>query len=312
MTKLALSISAAALALAFASPASAQIAGTYNGNSADGAGLQFTVSTDSNTGLLAVTGAGVGFSAPCKNSSVVLNTGWGYGMTSDIVNRKVTNNSNGSYFDITFSLHFSADGGAVAIAFVSSLFVAIFMVEFAPAPLRRVLEPVVRVLASVPPVVYGLIGVIVLVPFIGNHLISLASKASVTPIIQLNGQSLLAAWVVLGVMISPIMIAIFAEGLRSVPRGHGSRARWRSGSTRWRTYLARSPSSPRGRRWSPGPCWRPRGRSASRSMLSDDLGLESAFAPNPADGLIFFYEPSRRASANDPGTRHRGADDRRR
>ncbi len=38
--------------------------------------------------------------------------------------------------------------------------------------LRRVLEPVVRLLAAVPSVVYGLIGILVLVPFVGNHLIS--------------------------------------------------------------------------------------------------------------------------------------------
>ena len=43
-------------------------------------------------------------------------------------------------------------GGAVTIAFVCSLFVAVFIVEFAPDPMRRVLEPVVRLLASVPSV----------------------------------------------------------------------------------------------------------------------------------------------------------------
>ena len=39
-----------------------------------------------------------------------------------------------------------------------------------------VLEPVVRLLASVPSVIYGLLGVLVLVPFIGNHLISEHAK----------------------------------------------------------------------------------------------------------------------------------------
>ena len=72
---------------------------------------------------------------------------------------------------------------AVLIAFVSSLFIAVFMVEFAPEWLKRVLEPVVRLLASVPSVIYGLIGVLVVVPFIGNDLISEGAKASVTPVI---------------------------------------------------------------------------------------------------------------------------------
>ena len=55
------------------------------------------------------------------------------------------------------------------------------------------LEPVVRLLASVPSVIYGLVGVFVLVPFIGNHLITQQQKASVTPVISLNGYGLLAA-----------------------------------------------------------------------------------------------------------------------
>ena len=56
-------------------------------------------------------------------------------------------------------------GLAVVIAFVLSLFVAVFMVEFAPEVLKRTLEPVIRLLASVPSVIYGLVAVLTLVPF---------------------------------------------------------------------------------------------------------------------------------------------------
>ena len=45
--------------------------------------------------------------------------------------------------------------------------------------MRKVLEPVVRLLAAVPSVIYGLIGVLVIVPFVGNHLISAERKESV-------------------------------------------------------------------------------------------------------------------------------------
>ena len=64
--------------------------------------------------------------------------------------------------------------------FVASLFVAVFIVEFAPEWFKRILEPVVRLLASVPSVIFGLLGVLILVPFIGNHLIT-DGKPSVTP-----------------------------------------------------------------------------------------------------------------------------------
>jgi phosphate transport system permease protein len=181
-------------------------------------------------------------------------------------------------------------GGAVVISFVCSLFVAVFMVEFAPAPLKLILEPVIRLLASVPSVIYGLIGVLVVVPFIGNDLISRSDKASMTPVIQLSGSSLLAAVLILTIMISPIMIAIFAEGLRSVPRGwlEGSLA---LGINRWRTFwkiavLTARPALVAGTVLATA---RAVGESVMLSMISGTVG----FAPNPADGLVFLFEPSR-------------------
>src|ERR1700722_17397689 len=126
-------------------------------------------------------------------------------------------------------------GGAVVIAFVCSLFVSVFIVEFAPPPMKRVLEPVVRLLASVPSVIYGLLGVLVLVPFIDKHLITQSEKASVSPTINLSGQGLITGVLILTIMIAPIMIAVFSDGLRAVPR------RWLEGSlalgvNRWRTF----------------------------------------------------------------------------
>jgi phosphate transport system permease protein len=184
--------------------------------------------------------------------------------------------------------------GAVTIGFVASLFIAVFIVEFAPPWLRRVLEPVVRLLASVPSVIYGLAGVLVLIPFIGNHLITQSEKASVTPIISLTGASLLAGVVILTVMISPIMIAVFVDGLRAVPRGwlEGSLA---LGVNRWRTF------------WKVGvrtvrpvlvagtvlATARALGEAVMLSMVTGGV----PFAPNPIDGLIFFFEPSQPLAA---------------
>jgi phosphate transport system permease protein len=181
-------------------------------------------------------------------------------------------------------------GAAVVISFVSSLFIAVFMVEFAPGWLRRVLEPLIRLMASVPSVIYGLIGVLVVVPFIGNHLITPSEKASVTPVIQLSGSSLLAAVVILTVMIAPIMIAIFAEGLRSVPRGwlEGSLA---LGVNSWRTFwnIAVRTARPALIAGTVLATARALGESVMLSMVSGTVG----WAPNPADGLIFLFEPSR-------------------
>src|ERR671932_1681911 len=75
--------------------------------------------------------------------------------------------------------------GAVAIGLVLSLLSAIFIVEFAPPAMRRAMQPVIRLLAAVPSVVYGLIGILVLVPFVGNHVISRERKQSVLYVVQL-------------------------------------------------------------------------------------------------------------------------------
>ena len=84
--------------------------------------------------------------------------------------------------------------------------------------MRRIVVPVVRLLAAVPSVIYGLIGILVLAPYVNNHVIGDERKASVEYVVQLSGTSLLVATVVLTVMITPIMIAITADALYAVPR----------------------------------------------------------------------------------------------
>jgi ABC-type phosphate transport system permease subunit len=185
-------------------------------------------------------------------------------------------------------------GAAVVIAFVCSLFVAVFIVEFAPEWMRAVLEPVVRLLASVPSVIFGLIGVLVVVPFIGNHIISEHSKASVAYIVSLSGYSMLAAIVILTVMIAPIMIAVFVDGLRSVPRGwlEGSLA---LGINDWRTFwkIGVRTARPVLVAGTVLATARALGEAIMLAMVSGSVG----FSPNPADGLIFFVEPSRPLAA---------------
>jgi ABC-type phosphate transport system permease subunit len=181
-------------------------------------------------------------------------------------------------------------GGAVLLGLFCSLFVSVFIVEFAPERMRDVLQPVVRFLASVPSVIYGLLGVLVIVPFIGNHLVSEPQKASVAGVISLSGYSLLAAVLILTVMIAPLMISIFSDGLRSVRPGwlEGSLA---LGVNRWRTTwkIAVRSARPAIVAGTVLAVARAIGEAVMLAMVSGSV----AFAPNPADGLIFIYEPSR-------------------
>jgi phosphate ABC transporter permease protein PstC len=177
---------------------------------------------------------------------------------------------------------------SVAIALVVSTLAAIFLTEFAPAPARRVLEPVVRLLAGVPSVIYGLIGILAIAPWIDEHLISNGRKQSVAYVTQLSGADLMTATLILTVMILPIMVALIAGALAAVPPS------WSEGSialgvNRWRTVRRVSLRAAR-------PAIAAAAVLATARALGEAIMLAMVsggrpFAPNPLDGLTFLYEP---------------------
>jgi phosphate transport system permease protein len=181
-----------------------------------------------------------------------------------------------------------SSGGAVVIGLAISVLAAVFIVEFAPPRIRRTLEPAVRLLAGVPSVIYGLIGILVLVPFVGDHLISTERRESVAYVVQLSGASLLVATVILTVMILPIMVAIVVDALEAVPRS------WKEGAlalgaNRWRVMWtvcvrAARPAIVAGAVLALA---RALGEAIMLAMVSGGV----AFAPNPADGVTFIFEP---------------------
>ena len=185
-------------------------------------------------------------------------------------------------------------GIAVVLGLVLSVLSAIFMVEFAPAALRNVLEPVVRLLAAVPSVIYGLIGILLVVPWINEHLISQGRKQSVEYVVQLNGASLLTASLILTVMITPIMVAITANALAAVPSSwtEGSVAlgvnRWR---TMWRVSVrAARPAILAGTVLAIA-------RALGEAIMLSMVGGGLIFAPNLADGVTTLFEPVRPAAS---------------
>jgi phosphate transport system permease protein len=181
-------------------------------------------------------------------------------------------------------------GIAVVLGLGLAVLSSIFIVELAPARLRRVVIPVIRLLASVPSVIYGLIGVLVLVPFVGNHLISASEKESVQNVIELTGAGLLVTVVILTVMITPIMIALITEALASVPNS------WREGAIALGVNPVRAMLAVTLRAARPAivaaavlSTARALGEAIAISMISGS----HSFAPKPIDGLVFFYEPLR-------------------
>jgi ABC-type phosphate transport system permease subunit len=218
------------------------------------------------------------------------------GNVDDQLNTIYLSGLGGDHFVYTFHAWqllwstFLITGGAVVVALFSSLFVAVFLVEFAPEWMSNILAPVVRFLASVPSVIYGLLGVLVIVPFIGNNFVTEPQRASVAGVISLSGYSLLAGILILAVMIAPLMTSIFSDGLRSVRPGwlEGSLA---LGVNRWRTTwkIAVRTARPAIVAGTVLATARAIGEAVMLAMVSGSV----AFAPNPADGVIFLYEPSR-------------------
>ncbi|MCL2620828.1 MAG: phosphate ABC transporter permease subunit PstC [Defluviitaleaceae bacterium] len=95
--------------------------------------------------------------------------------------------------------------GAILFGVPIGIFAAVFMAEFCPRPLYKVLKPSINLMAGIPSVVFGYFGMVVLVPFVRTHLGG-------------SGNSILTGSILLGMMILPTVITISENSLRAVPR----------------------------------------------------------------------------------------------
>ena len=114
--------------------------------------------------------------------------------------------------------------GAILLGVPVGFFTAVFLSKVAPRPLAGAIRPAVSLLAGIPSVVYGLVGMCVLVPFLRSAL-HLAA-----------GDSLLAAIVVLAVMILPSIISLSETALDAVPKEY-EEASLALGATDLETYF---------------------------------------------------------------------------
>jgi len=95
--------------------------------------------------------------------------------------------------------------GAIVIGVPIGLLTAIYMAEFCPAWLYKIMKPGVDLLAGIPSVVYGFFGLCVIVPAVGSF------DAA-------DGNSIFTASVLLGIMILPTIISISESSIRAVPK----------------------------------------------------------------------------------------------
>jgi len=112
--------------------------------------------------------------------------------------------------------------GALLSAFPFGIAAAVFIPEIAPRWAREILKPLVELLAGLPSVVLGFLGILVLAPFLRRFL-DLPT-----------GLTALAGSILLGGIAVPTIVSIAEDALDSVPRSYREGA-WALGATRWQT-----------------------------------------------------------------------------
>lgn len=113
---------------------------------------------------------------------------------------------------------------ATIISFPIGIFTAIFLAKIAPPKIEIIIHKSVELLSGIPSVIFGLVGLIVVVPFVQNFF-SLSS-----------GANLFSAIVILQLMILPYIITISETALREVPREY-EEASLALGATKIETYF---------------------------------------------------------------------------
>ncbi len=97
--------------------------------------------------------------------------------------------------------------GAIVIGVPIGVMTSVFMAEYCPEGLYKLLKPATELLAGIPSIVYGFFGMVVLVPLVRS-------------LFGGSGSSILTASVLLGIMILPTIIGISESAIRAVPRSY--------------------------------------------------------------------------------------------
>jgi phosphate transport system permease protein len=118
-------------------------------------------------------------------------------------------------------------GVAVLIAVPLCLLTAIYLSEYAHSHVREWIKPLIDILAGIPSVIYGVWGILVIVPLIKDYIAPFFGSFS-------TGYTVLSGGIVLAIMIFPVIIHVALEILRAVPQ-EVREASLALGATRWQT-----------------------------------------------------------------------------
>jgi phosphate transport system permease protein len=116
---------------------------------------------------------------------------------------------------------------AMLFSIPSCLLSSIYLTEYASAKIRAFIKPMIDLLAGIPSVVYGLWGILVVVPLIRDYVAPFFGYAT-------TGYCLLTGGIVLAIMVSPIIISVSEEVFRAVPY-ELREISFALGATKWQT-----------------------------------------------------------------------------
>jgi phosphate transport system permease protein len=176
--------------------------------------------------------------------------------------------------------------GALGLGVPLALGCAIFLAEVAPPSVHAVVRPAIELLAGIPSVVYGLFGLVALVPLVRR-----------IPVAGNSGFGLLAASIVLAIMILPTVASIAEDAIRAVPREYkeGSLA---LGATHWQTIA--NTILPAARSGIVAAIILGVGRALGETMAMIMVIGNSVIIPRPLDGnpLTIFLSQARTLTGN--------------
>ena len=104
---------------------------------------------------------------------------------------------------------------------------AIYLTQYARSNILKLMHPVIDILAGIPSVIYGVWGIIVIVPLIANHIAPLFN-------VETTGYTIIAGAIVLAIMIIPFVLNILIEVFKTIPE-ELTEASLSLGASKWET-----------------------------------------------------------------------------
>lgn len=105
---------------------------------------------------------------------------------------------------------------AIIIGVPIAVLTAVFLSEIAPKPMTKIVKPAVELLAGIPSVVYGLLGILIVKPIV--YRLETAIYANDPTHQMTGGANLISAVLVLAIMILPTVVNVSETSLRAVPQ----------------------------------------------------------------------------------------------